>query len=118
MWLLGDYRLIRVNFIPEVVLYKSLGESAMAHFAIKCPVTQGQVSIGIRVDAARWNQRISFTGYTWCPHCGRDHEWSAKDVILCEGAELRPSANTTRDVALLATRLGGLFKGIPYLRYS
>lgn len=111
--------MIRINFIPELVLYKLLGESDMAaYFAIKCPLTRRQISIGRGVNVARRNRAISFTGYTWCPHCGRDHEWSARDIILCEEAPRVPAAGRERAPPLFSERLRGPFTGVPYLRYS
>ncbi|HEY7298191.1 MAG TPA: hypothetical protein VH684_09680 [Xanthobacteraceae bacterium] len=63
----------------------------MTSFMIVCTVTGQKVSTGIRINGMAWNKDAEFYSFSRCPACGRDHEWSARDVTL----EAEPAARLT-----------------------
>lgn len=52
----------------------------MVRIMIRCSGTGYEVFTGIHLEDSQWNRASEFHAYTYCPWCGADHEWSAKDV--------------------------------------
>ena len=49
---------------------------------IKCPVTDGEVPIGIRMDLHSLHLLPTETVELQCPACGQRHMWSRRDAYL------------------------------------
>lgn len=47
---------------------------------ISCPETRQAISTGIQVDRATFHSMPVFFSRTLCAHCGKEHEWFAKDA--------------------------------------
>jgi hypothetical protein len=51
---------------------------------INCPETRRAISTGIQVDRAIFHSTPVFFSRTLCPHCGKEHEWFAKNAWVCD----------------------------------
>jgi hypothetical protein len=54
---------------------------------IECPRTNRRFSTGIVTDAASFEVIRNVTARSFCPHCGREHEWRKSDAWLAEEAD-------------------------------
>ena len=79
--------------------------NGMALFMIVCPTTGRKASTGIRIADWTWNSGPEFYACTRCFTCGRVHQWSAKDVILCDEAEAARFAAIPLESALGASEI-------------
>ena len=79
--------------------------NGMALFMIACPTTGRKASTGVRIADWTWNSGPEFYACTRCFTCGGVHQWSAKDVILCDEAEAARFAAIPLESALGASEI-------------
>jgi hypothetical protein len=66
---------------------------------ISCPETRRAIPTGIRVDRATFHSTPVFFSRTLCPHCGKEHEWFAKDAWVCDSGLANCEPSCERQVA-------------------
>jgi len=54
----------------------------MSSVMISCPVTGRAVSTAIETEPTVFRKLPSVVSHTWCPICGRDHEWTVRSAWL------------------------------------
>jgi hypothetical protein len=62
----------------------------MAKIFTACPVTGQPIDTGIEIDENSLARLPSFVGKIFCPHCGRDHEWSKGTAQIVDGDKPKP----------------------------
>jgi len=62
----------------------------MGAILIKCPVTGRDIPTGMEVDPAKFSSMPVFFSRTYCMHCKTEHEWFARNAMICKsGTEIR-----------------------------
>jgi hypothetical protein len=56
---------------------------------IKCPRTGEHIRTGMVADPRRFASTPVFFARVFCPICGVEHEWFAKDAWVCESPPMR-----------------------------
>jgi hypothetical protein len=69
-----------------------MGRFFVGTVVIRCPKTAREVSTGIKADWRAFGSVPVFFSRTFCPHCGTNHEWFAKDAWVREDPAPRKAA--------------------------
>jgi hypothetical protein len=58
---------------------------------VRCPATGRELSTGVEMDAATFEQLPEIRAQISCPACGLDHTWSTREAWLGNPAPSAPS---------------------------
>jgi hypothetical protein len=58
---------------------------------VRCPTTGRELSTGIEMDAAKFEQLPDIRSQIKCPVCNLDHSWSTRDAWLGDPAPSVPA---------------------------
>jgi hypothetical protein len=56
----------------------------MGQVMIKCPQSGREIVTGLQSDHASFKRMPVFYGRTFCPACGVEHDWFARDAWVAE----------------------------------
>ena len=59
---------------------------------VRCPTTGRELSTGVEMDAATFEQLPDIHSLMKCPVCGLDHTWSTREALVRQSCSFRPSA--------------------------